>query len=62
MPKTANMLEKTSFEIALDHLRCIECGRTWLESQERWRIYLTEDTQPIPVLYCDTCASFEFGR
>jgi hypothetical protein len=56
------MLEKTSIEVALDHLCCIECGRTWGESDERWRIYLTDDAQPIPVLYCNICASFEFGR
>ena len=58
----ANMLEKTSIEVALDHLCCIECGRTWVESDERWRIYLTDDAQPIPVLYCNICSSFEFGR
>ena len=56
------MLEKTSLEVSLDHLCCIECGRTWVESDERWRIYLTDDAQPIPVLYCSICATFEFGR
>jgi hypothetical protein len=60
--ETAHMLEKTSLEVILDHLCCIECGRTWVESNERWRIYLTDDAQPIPVLYCNVCAAFEFGR
>jgi hypothetical protein len=60
MPKYAAVRERTPLEVALDHLVCIECGRTWTEPQERWRIYLTDDVQPLPVLYCAACAAFEF--
>jgi hypothetical protein len=42
------------------HLTCIECEREWVDAAERWRIYLTPDAQPEPVLYCADCASYEF--
>jgi hypothetical protein len=41
-------------------LTCIECAREWLDSRERWRIYLTPDEVSEPVLYCADCASYEF--
>jgi hypothetical protein len=44
----------------VDLLRCIECLRGWTDPSERWRIYLTPDETPEPVLYCADCASFEF--
>ena len=42
------------------HLTCVECEREWVDAAERWRIYLTPDAQPEPVLYCADCASYEF--
>jgi len=41
-------------------LTCVECEREWSEPSERWRIYLTADAPPEPVLYCAACAAFEF--
>jgi len=41
-------------------LTCIECTREWLDQGERWRIYITMDEQPEPVLYCADCAAYEF--
>ena len=41
-------------------LTCVECEREWSEPSERWRIYLTADAPPEPVLYCAGCAAFEF--
>jgi hypothetical protein len=39
-------------------LRCIECLRTWDAPAERWRIYLTDEREPL--LYCPGCAGREF--
>ena len=41
-------------------LTCVECEREWSDPSERWRIYLTPDPPPEPVLYCAACAAFEF--
>lgn len=41
-------------------MTCVECEREWIEASERWRIYLTSDALPEPVLYCADCARFEF--
>jgi hypothetical protein len=42
------------------HLCCVECERRWVDPSERWRIYLTDDEPAEAVLYCASCASFEF--
>jgi hypothetical protein len=41
-------------------LSCVECRREWTDPSERWRVYLTSDEPPEPVLYCADCAAFEF--
>lgn len=38
---------------------CAECGRPWLDPDERWRSYLTVDDET--ALYCPTCGQAEFG-
>jgi hypothetical protein len=48
-------------ELHVDELTCIECERSWIVPLERWRLYLTEDDSPEPVLYCSDCATREFG-
>ena len=59
--ETASMFEREPQELAqATTLTCIECTREWLDQGERWRIYLTMDAQPEPVLYCADCAAFEF--
>jgi hypothetical protein len=40
---------------------CLECGRTWVEQAERWRVYLTADDPPKPLVYCPECAEREFS-
>jgi hypothetical protein len=42
-------------------LHCIECRRPWLDSDERWRLKVTDDSPPETVPYCARCASREFG-
>jgi hypothetical protein len=57
------MIDPMRYEQQLTHvgrLSCIECNREWSDPSERWRIYLTTDEPPAPVLYCADCASFEF--
>jgi hypothetical protein len=41
---------------------CLECGRSWLDDSERWRLYVTAaDPDPAELLlYCAACASREF--
>jgi hypothetical protein len=59
--ETASMFEREPRELAQATAQtCIECKREWLDGTERWRIYLTADVQPEPVLYCADCAAFEF--
>jgi hypothetical protein len=42
-------------------LLCQECLRPWLDSSERWRLYLDEDVEPtLAVAYCADCARREF--
>ena len=41
-------------------LTCIECRRTWLKLDERWRVYLTDDDPREVVAYCPRCAGREF--
>jgi len=47
--------------IAALPLRCLECWRPWVESTERWRIYLSGENPSIPLTYCPECAQREFG-
>ena len=43
-----------------DTLTCLECGRSWLENAERWRLYVTAAEPAELLLYCAGCASREF--
>jgi hypothetical protein len=55
------MLEREPRELTqVTPLTCIECRREWLDASERWRIYVTTDALPEPVLYCADCAAYEF--
>jgi hypothetical protein len=59
--ETGAMFEREPRETAqATALKCIECTREWLDPGERWRVYLTSDLEPEPVLYCADCAAFEF--
>jgi hypothetical protein len=49
------------YQLHAQDLTCIECARSWLEPLERWRLYLTDEPFPEPVLYCSDCADREFG-
>lgn len=42
-------------------LCCIECRRPWLDTNERWRLKVTDDSPPETVPYCARCAIREFG-
>ena len=41
-------------------LRCLECGRLWIEATERWRIYLSNEDSQQMLTYCPDCAGREF--
>jgi hypothetical protein len=43
-----------------DTLTCLECGRTWQDAFERWRLYVTAAEPTELLLYCAHCASREF--
>jgi len=43
-------------------LVCEECRRPWLDSHERWRMYLDSDEPAHGVPYCPDCASREFDE
>ncbi len=43
-----------------DTLICLECGRSWLDESERWRLYVTGAEPQELLLYCAGCASREF--
>jgi len=43
-----------------DTLTCLECGRNWLDTHERWRLYVTTAEPSELLLYCAHCASREF--
>ena len=45
---------------AVRPLVCIECRRVWRDTNERWRIYITDEDPPEAVPYCNVCASREF--
>jgi hypothetical protein len=38
----------------------VECGRESVGPIERWRVYLTDDEPPKPVVHCPVCAEREF--
>jgi hypothetical protein len=42
-------------------LVCEECGATADERAAGWRIYLTAEDPPEPLVYCPQCAEREFG-
>lgn len=53
-------MAEESTRLAQHELTCIECRCTWLELDERWRVYLTDDDPPEVVAYCPRCARREF--
>jgi hypothetical protein len=45
----------------LELLACQECRTSWVDSSERWRMYVMPDEPDAPtLLYCPTCAGREF--
>lgn len=53
-----NRAESTTL---VEPVRCLECGRSWLDLSERWRIYLLSgESPPEPLTYCPDCARREF--
>ena len=44
----------------VEPVRCLECGRSWLEASERWRTYISGENPPQPLTYCPGCAQREF--
>ena len=44
----------------IERVRCLECGRYWVATAERWRTYLSPDSPPQPLTYCPECARREF--
>jgi hypothetical protein len=58
VPKKMPMPEKATLTTHL--CLCQECRRPWLEPQERWRLYLTEEEPVEAVPYCPSCAAREF--
>jgi hypothetical protein len=44
----------------IEPVRCLECGRSWTDVSERWRIYLSSESPPEPLTYCSDCARREF--
>ena len=53
--------KSTPPKTAAEHLSCLECGRSWLDESERWRLYVMRDDPSEVLLYCATCAAREFG-
>ncbi len=39
---------------------CLECGRSWLDEAERWRLYVTVAEPAELLMYCAACAAREF--
>ena len=39
-------------------IRCAECGREWVDPQQKWRSYIDDDGNAIP--FCPECAEREF--
>lgn len=55
------MTDRSEPRTLIEPLRCLECGRVWLELSERWRTYLSRESPPEPLTYCPECALREFG-
>ena len=47
--------------IATTPPHCLECRRPWVDSTERWRVYLSVESPSQPLTYCPECARREFG-
>jgi hypothetical protein len=61
LPKLEAMIDPEQRELTqVRPLVCVECSREWTEPHERWRIYVTADEPPEPVVYCAACAAYEF--
>ena len=56
LPDTAS-----SLSIMVRPIACQECGRSWHDERERWRIYVACFATPLVVPYCPQCAEHEFG-
>ena len=47
--------------VVVTPIECVECGRAWTSSTERWRLkVLFEDGLPETVPYCPACHAREF--
>jgi hypothetical protein len=57
MPNNKPMHEN---ETLTRQLRCVECGRSWLDPRERWRVYLTDDEPADSAAFCPGCSAREF--
>jgi hypothetical protein len=56
-------MEAQNHKIAVStELHCLECRREWLDSSERWRMYVVFGEETEQGLYCPICASFEFDE
>ena len=55
------MLDEQHFEAHVFEpaLACTQCGRTWEDPGERWRVQFTDDDRPVS--YCPDCARTKFG-
>jgi hypothetical protein len=54
------MKDKAEKTISIEPVRCLECGRFWIETSEHWRMYLSAEEPPRPLTYCPDCARREF--
>jgi hypothetical protein len=54
------MKDSAEHTTLIDRVRCLECGRSWVEPSERWRTYLSGENPPTPLTYCPDCARREF--
>ena len=43
-------------------LLCVECGSSWDDPLERWRLLRTDDEPAETAFYCPECAEREFGE
>jgi uncharacterized protein YlaI len=55
------MSETQKTAVVATPIRCIECRRTWLVDDERWRIKLLDEEPAEVVPYCPGCHAREFG-
>ena len=49
-------MSEPSDQLVATEVKCVESRKLWLVPSERWRIYLTDETEPRPVAYCPDCA------